>query len=89
MALEKLLKVQERLWAPEDLRKKANLQDYAAEYRKALDDPEGFWGLGRGASTGKSPLRRSLSGPSRSTAGSWAAPPTPSTTPWSGTWKGA
>jgi len=44
MALEKLLKVQERLWAPEDLRKKANLQDYAAEYRKSLEDPEGFWG---------------------------------------------
>ena len=42
MALEKLLKVQERLWAPEDLRKKANLQDYAAEYRKSLEDPEGF-----------------------------------------------
>lgn len=53
MALEKLLKVQERLWAPEDLRKKANLQDYAAEYRKARRTLRASGGLGAALPLGK------------------------------------
>jgi len=60
MALEKLLKVQERLWAPEDLRKKANLQDYAAEYRKSLEDPEGFWGAWAGRFYWEKPFTKVL-----------------------------
>ncbi len=44
MAVEKILKVEEKLWAPEPLRKQANLQDFQAEYERSLKDPEGFWG---------------------------------------------
>jgi len=44
MAVEKILKVEERLWAPEHLRKAANLQDFQGEYARSLKDPEGFWG---------------------------------------------
>ncbi len=44
MAVEKLLKGEERLWAPEALRQGANLEDFWAEYRRSLEDPEGFWG---------------------------------------------
>lgn len=44
MAVEKLLKGEERLWAPEALRQGANLKDFWAEYRRSLEDPEGFWG---------------------------------------------
>jgi acetyl-CoA synthetase len=44
MAVEKLLKAEERLWAPEALRRAANLKGFAAEYRRSLEDPEGFWG---------------------------------------------
>ncbi|AFV76310.1 acyl-CoA synthetase/AMP-acid ligase [Thermus oshimai JL-2] len=44
MAVEKLLKEAERLWAPEALRQGANLKDFQGEYRRSLEDPEGFWG---------------------------------------------
>lgn len=44
MALEKLLRAEERLWAPEHLRQQANLQDFQGEYQRSLEDPEGFWG---------------------------------------------
>ncbi len=60
MALEKLLRVQERLWAPEHLREKANLKDYAAEYRKSLEDPEGFWGAWAGRFYWEKPFTKVL-----------------------------
>ena len=44
MAVEKLLKAEERLWAPEEVRRKANLQNFPEVYRRSLEDPEGFWG---------------------------------------------
>ncbi|GAA6732924.1 acetate--CoA ligase [Thermus oshimai] len=44
MAVEKLLKEADRLWAPEALRQGANLKDFQGEYRRSLEDPEGFWG---------------------------------------------
>ncbi len=44
MAVEKILRSEERLWAPEHVRKAANLQDFYGEYRRSLEDPEGFWG---------------------------------------------
>ncbi len=44
MAVQKLLKAEERLWAPEEVRRKANLQNFFEEYRRSLEDPEGFWG---------------------------------------------
>jgi acetyl-CoA synthetase len=44
MAVEKILRSEEKLWAPEHLRKAANLQDFQGEYRRSLEDPEGFWG---------------------------------------------
>ncbi len=44
MAVEKILKQEERYWAPEHLRKAANLKDFREEYRRSLEDPEGFWG---------------------------------------------
>ncbi|MCV5870786.1 hypothetical protein OFN61_36625, partial [Escherichia coli] len=34
----------DRLEAPGPLRQAANLQDYLEEYRRSLEDPEGFWG---------------------------------------------
>ncbi|KGQ21864.1 acetate--CoA ligase [Thermus filiformis] len=42
--VEKLLKGEERLWAPENVRQAANLKDFAEEYQRSLEDPEGFWG---------------------------------------------
>lgn len=42
--VEKLHKVEEKLWAPEHLRQGANLKDFQAEYQRSLEDPEGFWG---------------------------------------------
>ncbi|WP_244922441.1 AMP-binding protein [Thermus scotoductus] len=44
MAVQKLLKAEERLWAPEEVRLRANLQNFPEEYRRSLEDPEGFWG---------------------------------------------
>ncbi|WP_117238434.1 acetate--CoA ligase [Thermus sediminis] len=44
MAVEKILRTEERLWAPEHARKAANLQDFQGEYQRSLEDPEGFWG---------------------------------------------
>jgi acetyl-CoA synthetase len=35
--------VQDRLTPPEPLCRAANLQDYAEEYRRSQEDPEGFW----------------------------------------------
>jgi len=32
------------VWAPRPLVEKANLKDYAAEYRRSLEQPEAFWG---------------------------------------------
>ncbi|WP_337843732.1 acetate--CoA ligase [Thermus sp.] len=44
MAVEKLLKEAERLWAPEALRAQANPKNLPGEHRRSLEDPEGFWG---------------------------------------------
>ena len=44
MALEHLLNVGEAFPAPEALRRSANPQDVAAERKRSLEDPEGFWG---------------------------------------------
>jgi acetyl-CoA synthetase len=37
-------RAQGRLNPPEPLRRAATLQDYAGEYRRSQEDPEGFWG---------------------------------------------
>ncbi|RIH82687.1 Acetyl-coenzyme A synthetase [Calidithermus terrae] len=44
MDLQPLLKTHGRHAAPQSLREGANLRDYAEEYRRSLEDPEGFWG---------------------------------------------
>ncbi|MBF6594059.1 MAG: acetate--CoA ligase [Thermaceae bacterium] len=44
MELERLLKSKLTYSAPEPQRRSANMPDYAAEYARSLQDPEGFWG---------------------------------------------
>ncbi len=35
---------EQAIWPPRPLVQNANLQDYLAEYRRSLEDPEAFWG---------------------------------------------
>ncbi len=42
--LENLLKVTDVINPPASLVAQANLQDYEGEYRRSIEDPEGFWG---------------------------------------------
>ncbi|MFX5626630.1 acetyl-coenzyme A synthetase N-terminal domain-containing protein, partial [Acinetobacter baumannii] len=44
MELKQLLRQKETFPASQALRQQANLQDFAKEYRRSLQDPEGFWG---------------------------------------------
>ncbi|RIH87123.1 Acetyl-coenzyme A synthetase [Meiothermus luteus] len=44
MQIEQLLRTQAGYLAPEWERQAANLRDFWAEYRRSLEDPEGFWG---------------------------------------------
>ncbi len=41
--LDHLLKETDTVYPPQSLVANANLQDYEAEYRRSIDDPEGFW----------------------------------------------
>ena len=42
-ALEQILQQEETFVAPAALKAQANLQDFDAEYRRSIDDNEGFW----------------------------------------------
>jgi acetyl-CoA synthetase len=43
-AIESVLAEDERVQPPEHVRRQAMLQDPEAEYRRSIDDPQGFWG---------------------------------------------
>jgi len=69
---------------PKFLVEQARLRDYAVEYRRSVDDAEGFWTGSRTNWSGSHPGRRSLHGRTRPSNGLSAASATSPTTAWTG-----
>jgi acetyl-CoA synthetase len=42
-AIEQLLKSETEFLSPSSVVAQARLKDYPAEYRRSVEDPEGFW----------------------------------------------
>lgn len=41
--IQHLLQTKHEIHAPEQLKKEARLKDYESEYKRSIEDPEGFW----------------------------------------------